>query len=108
MNHWCTAIYIYKIYNLTIKEHYYNINFTLTGRTRLKLSSPNPDGRTAGFVTLNCWTFDITKIAGSTDSTPLHSASYQEAQVQKVSNILGSTKIPLHSYLILILRVLLF
>jgi hypothetical protein len=43
-----------------------------SGRSRLKLESPNPDGRTAGFVTLNCWNFDDSRIPGSTDSTPVH------------------------------------
>jgi hypothetical protein len=55
-----------------------------TERTRLKLSSPNPDGRTAGFVTLNTWVFDNIKIPGSTDSTPLHTASFNQFQKQKV------------------------
>ena len=36
-----------------------------SGRIRLKLESPNPDGRTAGFVTLNAWSFD-SKIPAST------------------------------------------
>ncbi|XP_059080345.1 inositol polyphosphate-4-phosphatase type I A-like isoform X1 [Tigriopus californicus] len=41
------------------------------GRSRLKLESPNPEGRNAGFVTLNAWTFEV-KVPGSTDSTPYH------------------------------------
>ena len=44
------------------------------GRIRLKLESPNPDGRTAGFVTLTSRTFDP-KLPGSTDSTPVHKPS---------------------------------
>ena len=40
-------------------------------RIRLKLESPNPDGRTAGFITINSWMFDL-KIPASTDSTPVH------------------------------------
>ena len=40
-------------------------------RIRLKLESPNPDGRTAGFITINTWMFDL-KIPASTDSTPVH------------------------------------
>ena len=28
-------------------------------RIRLKLESPNPDGRTAGFVTITSWMFDL-------------------------------------------------
>ena len=43
-------------------------------KMRLKLESPNPDGRTAGFVTLNATFFD-TKIPASTDSTPVHRPS---------------------------------
>ncbi len=35
------------------------------------MESPNPDGRSAGFVTLNCWGFD-SAVAASTDSTPIH------------------------------------
>ena len=42
-----------------------------SNRMRLKLDSPNPDGRTAGFVTLISWMFD-SKIPASTDSTPVH------------------------------------
>ena len=57
-----------------------------TGRTRLKLSSPNPDGRTAGFVSLTTWGFDIMKIPASTDSTPLHSVSTKLYSVQNVPN----------------------
>ena len=60
------------------------------GRSRLKLESPNPDGRTAGFVTLNCWTFDNTKFAGSTDSTPLHSASHK-VKYRKTNYVLSNT-----------------
>ncbi len=37
----------------------------------MKLNSPNPDGRTAGFVTLATKSFE-SKIPGSTDSTPVH------------------------------------
>lgn len=43
-------------------------------RIRLKLDSPNPDGRTAGFVTIATWMFD-SKIPASTDSTPIHRPS---------------------------------
>ena len=43
-------------------------------RIRLKLDSPNPDGRTAGFVTIATWMFE-TKIPASTDSTPVHRPS---------------------------------
>ena len=43
-------------------------------RIRLKLDSPNPDGRTAGFVTLTTWMFEA-KIPASTDSTPVHRPS---------------------------------
>ena len=69
-----------------------------TGRIRLKLSSPNPDGRTAGFVSLNSWGFDVMKIPASTDSTPLHLASTKPCSVQNVpianeiSRIEGSIK----------------
>ena len=42
-----------------------------SSRMRLKLDSPNPDGRTAGFITLISWMFD-SKIPASTDSTPVH------------------------------------
>ena len=51
---------------------------------RLKLSSPNPDGRTAGFVTLSTWGFDITNIPGSSESTPFHTASFKKFQNEKV------------------------
>ena len=40
-------------------------------RLRMKLESPNPSGRTAGFITLTTWFFD-SKIPASTDSTPVH------------------------------------
>ena len=63
----------------------YNPFINYVGRTRLKLSSPNPDGRTAGFVTLNTWGFDDSNFSGSTDSTPLHTASFKKLQNQKVS-----------------------
>ena len=43
-------------------------------KMRLKLESPNPDGRTAGFVTLNAGFYD-SKIPASTDSTPVHRPS---------------------------------
>eukprot|EP00095_Tigriopus_kingsejongensis_P011180 maker-scaffold456_size166325-snap-gene-0.28 protein:Tk11180 transcript:maker-scaffold456_size166325-snap-gene-0.28-mRNA-1 annotation:"type i inositol- -bisphosphate 4-phosphatase-like" len=43
------------------------------GRSRLKLESPNPEGRNAGFVTINAWTFEV-KVPGSTDSTPYHTS----------------------------------
>ena len=43
-------------------------------KMRLKLESPNPDGRTAGFVTINA-TFYDSRIPASTDSTPVHRPS---------------------------------
>ena len=43
-------------------------------KMRLKLDSPNPDGRTAGFVTLNACFYD-NRIPASTDSTPVHRPS---------------------------------
>ena len=59
-----------------------------SGRIRLKLESPNPDGRTAGFVTLNAWSFD-SKIPASTDSTPVHQIADVRKQ-HKRSNSLPS------------------
>ena len=52
------------------------------GRIRLKLESPNPDGRTAGFVTLNAWSFD-SKIPASTDSTPVHQVAHHIEALKK-------------------------
>ena len=74
------------------------ISINYVGRTRLKLSSPNPDGRTAGFVTLNTWGFDNTNFPGSTDSTPLHSASFKKLQNQKVSYNHNQCLYVLHSF----------
>lgn len=51
-----------------------NFYLNVIGRTRLKLNSPNPDGRTAGFVTLTTKSFE-SKIPGSTDSTPVHKSN---------------------------------
>ena len=60
------------------------LTIDIKGRMRLKLSSPNPDGRTAGFITLSTWGFDITNIPGSSESTPFHTASFKMLQNQKV------------------------
>ena len=60
------------------------LTIDIKGRMRLKLSSPNPDGRTAGFITLSTWGFDITNIPGSSESTPFHTASFKKLQNQKV------------------------
>ena len=49
-------------------------------RIRLKLESPNPDGRTAGFVTITSWIFDL-KIPASTDSTPVHRPTHGKKQM---------------------------
>ena len=53
------------------------------GRTRLKLNSPNPDGRTAGFVTLATKSFE-SKVPGSTDSTPVHKSNVKGGHVPRI------------------------
>ena len=53
-----------------------SLQFISPVRTRLKLESPNPEGRTAGFVTMTTWAFEQ-KLPGSTDSTPYHTSSAQ-------------------------------
>ena len=52
-------------------------------RIRLKLESPNPDGRTAGFVTITSWIFDL-KIPASTDSTPVHRPTHGKNPTFKI------------------------
>ena len=61
--------------------------FPYIGRTRLKLSSPNPEGRNVGFVTINCWSFDNIRIPGSADSTPLHSTLYKVSESVEIKII---------------------
>ena len=55
-------------------------------RIRLKLESPNPDGRTAGFVTITSWIFDL-KIPASTDSTPVHRPTHGKNPTFKINDI---------------------
>ena len=61
-------------------------------RIRLKLESPNPDGRTAGFVTITSWIFDL-KIPASTDSTPVHRPTHGKNPTFKINDI---TSVPLN------------
>ena len=55
-------------------------------RIRLKLESPNPDGRTAGFVTITSWIFDL-KIPASTDSTPVHRPTHGKNPIFKINDM---------------------
>ncbi|CAB4066700.1 unnamed protein product [Lepeophtheirus salmonis] len=50
-----------------------------SGRVRLKLESPNPEGRTAGFITLNAWSLITESHSASTDSTPSHNPNKEIA-----------------------------
>ena len=46
-------------------------------RVRLKLESPNPESRGAGFVTVTAWSVER-EAGASTRSTPSHSAQQEE------------------------------
>ena len=46
-------------------------------RVRLKLESPNPESRGAGFVTVTAWTVER-EAGASTRSTPSHSAQQED------------------------------
>ncbi|XP_023330385.1 type II inositol 3,4-bisphosphate 4-phosphatase [Eurytemora carolleeae] len=58
-----------------------------TERLRLRLDSPNPDGRGAGFVTLHSWVGEA-EGGGSTESTPSH--TNQGRTNNPATSIIGS------------------
>ena len=66
-----------------------------SGRIRLKLESPNPDGRTAGFVSLVSRSFEP-KLPGSTDSTPVHKVNnqHQARDSAKLHEEIHKKKVP--------------
>ena len=56
-----------------------------SGRLRLKLDSPNPEGRSAGFVSMTGWGFDP-RVPSSTDSTPVHKPNSHNNMKSSESN----------------------